>query len=90
MILKLNDGLSWVLIDGFNRISHQYEDQEKPMAVQENYWDFTIQRDSQRTTKEKPQRIEIWLYKDSEVFRQILAYEPIYILNNEGKTVERI
>lgn len=33
---------------------------------------------------------EIWLMKGEDTISQILAHGPIYILNDEGKTIERI
>ena len=35
--------------------------------------------------------VELWLYgKENDDTRQIMAYRPAYLLNENGKTVERI
>jgi len=34
--------------------------------------------------------MQIWLYKNCDVVKQILAHSPIYVMNDDGKTIEKI
>uniref|UniRef100_A0A6M3M324 Uncharacterized protein n=1 Tax=viral metagenome TaxID=1070528 RepID=A0A6M3M324_9ZZZZ len=90
----------WEFFDGVRRFGKQihYPDQEvgaakdfsKPdIGVRSDFFDFV---DRPCTEDErKGGLVELWLYgKDLHDIRQILAYRPVYLLNDSGETIERI
>ena len=75
MILKLgNMNGKWELIDGFDRINYEPLPEGKPLF----------------DDGEVVEKFNICLYKDGKLTCEIKAARPIYILDNNGTTVERI
>lgn len=99
MILKckrgLNDDNVWVLFDGADKVTYKEIEENEPIVVSEIHEDLTIPKYNKPKDTSKgdcgigPMK-EIWMYKNKQAIRQILAYSPIFILNDEGKTIERI
>lgn len=97
MILKCkNAGDSDQLFDNFDQITYTYKKKDDVIAVGNNHLDFLkVEIDGDSITPEAKIRIskdfvEIWLYKNCDVVKQILAHSPIYVMNDEGKTIEKI
>lgn len=89
MIAKFHVGEEWELIDGFTRLTHRVIEKEQPIEAIERCLDFRIQASEDQ--KKTLSIHELWMYdNDNFIVAQAIAYSPIYILNNEGKTVERI
>lgn len=99
MIVKVKNVHQWVFIDGVERLSHQILEKTTDICCQENVLDFLKQTD--RVIKEEntpakaegviPLFCELWLWlKGKDYPQQVLANVPIYLLNNEGKTIEKI
>ena len=92
MIVKVKNCSTWILFDGAGEVSyhklHRDGAGEAAIGVRADVVDLTNNPVDEDTAKAGI--TEIWMYKDHQVIRQILAYSPIYILNDEGKTIERI
>jgi len=87
MIKVRGESCKWEILDGFDRLS---EREINPYDCPKDlYLDFTPEQESWRN-QETNHKTVIWLYRGSQVINRIISYSPIYILNNEGKTVERI
>ena len=89
MILKLKKGDSWIVFDGFDRIQYRDIQQGEGVAVRFDVYDYT-KEDTNKPLNEGSVSAEIWLYWGTEAKAQILADRPIYLLGNDGKTIERI
>lgn len=89
MMLKILVADEWEFFDGFDRVSHREIPPDEDTGVRSDCLSFC---ERQRKDTENPRKaeIELWLYKGGQVVKQIIALRPIFILNNEGKTVERI
>jgi hypothetical protein len=98
---KVTDNI-WEFHDGVRRLNKQIHYQDGPsvppapgevtgpkIGCRSDVLDFT---DRPCTEDEhKGGIVELWLYgKEPGDIRQILAYRPVYILNDSGETVERI
>jgi hypothetical protein len=101
MILKCkNAGDSDQLFDGFDQITYTYKKKDDVIGVREDHLDFlemkeiTIEANcpENNISKKRVSKdfVEIWLYKNCNVIKQILAHSPIYVMNDEGKTIEKI
>ncbi len=101
MILKCkNAGDSDQLFDGFDHITYTYKKKDDILGVRQDCLDFLKMEDiagesndpasDKRLMKISKNFVEIWLYKNCNVVKQILAHSPIYVMNDEGKTIERI
>jgi hypothetical protein len=91
MILKIVAGNACEVIDGFDRASYREipPDEVITGSFPTPCWDFTEQQEADADSNPNP-KIEIRLYKGSQAINQIISHRPIYLLNNDGKTVERI
>jgi hypothetical protein len=102
MIIKVKVTESiWEFHDGVRRVNKQihYPDGvavppaagtvAPKLGVRSDVLDFT---DRACTDDEhKGGIVELWLYgKEPNDIRQILAYRPVYLLNDNGETIERI
>lgn len=101
MILKCkNAGGNDVLFDGFDEIHYEYKISNEGVGVRTDCLDFLKMEDilcaancpeqDKREMKVSKNFVIIWLHKNCEVVKQILAHSPIYVMNNEGKTIEKI
>jgi hypothetical protein len=101
MILKCkNAGGNDVLFDGFDEIHHEYTKKDAVIGVRADCLDFLkmeekIEENMPAITGGRGMRVasdfvQVWLHKNGDVLKQILAHSPIYIMNDEGKTVEKI
>ncbi len=91
----------WYYFDGVKQLSkqmHYYvspnDDVEKTTSdiiTRCDVYDFTS--NSLKFSKEDKRDgfLEVWLYgKSDEDTKQILCYRPVYLLNNEGKTIDSL
>jgi len=101
MILKCkNAGGNDVLIDGFDEVHYEYRKKDSVIAIRTDCLDFLKMEEvvceanfpekDKRETKVSKNFVIIWLHKNCEVLKQILAHSPIYVMNDEGKTIEKI
>jgi hypothetical protein len=93
MILKIQNGVNWRLWDGLIDISYRVMALDEPICCRDDCIDLTkpIEPLTQipGTTEVHRTSYEIWA-KTRKGDMQILAYEPIYLLNDEGKTIEKL
>ena len=85
MIVKFlinNEQQEWVLMDGIEHIKW-YEVKGEGIPLPDTAYDYTLP-DSQAKVYEM-----FCLYRDREG-KIIRVNSPIYLLNNEGKTIERL
>lgn len=89
MILKVVQPNGAVeMFDGFDRISAKTLDHNEPIAVMSNCIDFTDRLlNEQESTFVKT---EIWLMKGDKTINQIIAFKPVYVLSDEGKTIDKL
>jgi hypothetical protein len=88
MFLKIVNGNHVEIFDGFNRISARDLEANEPVVTSIDCIDFT---DRPLSLQESTfSRTEIFLFKGNETVRQIIAFKPVYVLGDRGKTVERI
>lgn len=86
----------WILIDGFNRIDYCFHKKEEQIGITGSVLDLLKIRGESSSLGVITEYIiaedyyDIWLYKEEKLVKQVLAHGPIYILNDEGKTIERI
>ena len=87
---------NWILIDGFNRIDYCFHKKEEQIGITGSVLDLLKIRGESSSLGAATEYIiaedyyDIWLYKEEKLVKQVLAHGPIYILNDEGKTIERI
>jgi len=85
---------SWKLYDGVKELVYSYFNDNLAIGVREDVDDFTdpgkgLYSDA-TIEKKEIQKIEIWMTRGDGSHRQLLALSPVYILNDEGKTIERL
>lgn len=98
MIVKVrtNPTGSWKLYDGVKELSFRYFSSLEVIGVQDGVDDFTNPGkglyEEPKAVNEKIdiQQIELWLDRGESVNKQVLALSPVYVLNDEGKTIERL
>lgn len=101
MILKCkNAGDSDQLFDGFDQITYTYRKKDEVIGVRHDCLDFLKMNEivyeanfpeaGKREMKISKNFVEIWLYKNCNVVKQILAHSPVYVMNDDGKTIEKI
>lgn len=105
MILKFNlnkfsDREEWIIFDGFDNIHYHYHYKDDQIGTRQNVRDylrvsnnikeFNDESPNMPTLKVLEDFYELWLIKGENVVCQILAHSPIFIMNDEGKTIERI
>jgi hypothetical protein len=86
---------NWILMDGFDRVDYQFRLKTENIGVRDNVIDLLTSRGMNGSQAGVEPIIaedyfDLWLYKGDLLLRQVLAHGPIYILNDEGKTIERI
>jgi len=89
---KFSSGDQWLLFEGGDKITYEEHLPDFPLAVCDDFEDLTIPVRSNTITDNTgdiPVKL-ISMFKKGEGIKQILANSPIYILNDEGKTIERI
>jgi len=89
----------WYFFDGVREISkeiHYNVDSEvlsnekmiKNIICRADAYDFTTNKFSEDDIKNG--FLELWLYgKNDEDTKQVLCYRPAYLLNDDGRTIER-
>lgn len=88
MILKIVSENGVQLFDGFDQVSARDLSDNEPIGVSSDSIDFT---DRPLTEQEATfVKAEIWLYKQGANPRQIIAFKPVYVLSNDGKTVDKL
>lgn len=106
MIVKILRQGQWTLIDGVERLSHEivYKSGDKEFGVQEAVLDLRTHttppepeevggagKTASSLTTGDGEFCELWLtLRGKETPQQVLADFPIYLLNNEGKTIEKL
>jgi len=95
MILKLQQQCgAWVYFDDFTDISCRYVSEGEEIGVRADVFDFTAPPPENRlaasgTVKGSDTRRDIWLSNEKGK-REILTDGVAYLLNNDGKTIERL
>jgi len=87
MILKLQSADKDEIISGFDRISYTELENGVAVGLRSDCLDFPEQ---QAAGDSGDPVCEIWLYNGTEVVRQILSLRPIYVMNDQGTTVQRL
>ena len=101
MILKCkNAGDSDQLFDGFDQINYIHRKKDEVIGVRQDCLDYlkmdeiiheaNFPEAGKRELKVSKNFVEIWLYKNCDVVKQILAHSPIYVMNDDGKTIVKI
>lgn len=96
MIVKVINSSGWTLYDGVKKLSHSIVDESCPIGVSSELDDFTnwgtsgVDLGGTKRPSGETAKINMWLTFDNDSIKQVLAYSPVFLLNNEGKTVDRI
>jgi len=96
MIVKVrtNPTGSWKLYDGVKELAYSYFNKSQVIGVQDNVDDFSNPGNGlyseAAVEKNDIQMIELWLNRGETPHKQVLALSPVYVLNDEGKTIERL
>jgi len=90
MILKvLTEHGEWELFDNFDRLKYnELGKDEKPTVYIGNCWDVTEYQKAHISESNK--KLNILLWRDGSIATQIISQQPVYVLNNNGKTIEKI
>lgn len=85
----------WILLDGFDRVDYNFRSKTESIGVRSDVLDLLNTKGLNGSEIEVKAIIqedyyELWLYKGETLKKQVLAHGPIYILNDEGKTIEKI
>lgn len=93
MIVKVKTDCGWTLFDGADRLDYRHYQRKEHLGVRQDVFDYTNNKPGDNTiiTSDDDYCIELWVYskKDNDPI-QILARSPVYILNNNGRTIETI
>lgn len=104
MILKVrSSGIPevWYFFDGVKEISKEVhynidsavlylEEKIKDIVCRSDVYDFTTNKFPEDNSVPPQGFLEIWLYgKTNEDTKQILCFSPVYLLNDDGRTIER-
>ena len=98
MILKVGQNSGWAIFSDFDRVVFHNVEKEG-IVTNENTFNFTLIQEEDQRNREVPAGgaqgygpiKEIWLYRGGyENARQIIAYSPVYLMNEQGRTVETI
>jgi hypothetical protein len=100
MIIKVKvSGSVWQMFDGVRRLTQTVHDSHDVTGSTKVFPDVGMRIDvfdfvNNRPCTEDEARggvVELWLFgKDDNDTKQILAFKPVFIMNDEGRTVERI
>jgi len=90
MILKVLTGSGeWELFDNFDRLTYnELEKDEKPTAYTGRCWDISEYQKEHISEFNKKLNIRLW--RDGSIITQVISQQPVYVLNDNGKTIERI
>lgn len=85
MFLKIKDDENnkWVLFDGADQISVEVIGRN---SIKQRIDDMSVFVSPYKDTSDVA---EIILSKNGVAFKQIIAEKPVYVLNKEGKTIDR-
>jgi hypothetical protein len=85
------DGVKEIAKENHHNVDSEILSQEKTigsMVVRADVYDFTVNTFSKEEIRDG--FLELWLFgKTNEDTKQILCYGPAYLLNDDGKTIER-
>ncbi len=91
MILKVLKGSGWVIFGDFDRIEYSEIPPDRNICVRQDVFDFTAGGDgSPISDPAQASKKEVWLYRVGAEPRQILAEGPMFLTNDDGRTIERI
>ena len=86
----------WHYFGGITQVSKEmhYDDEIRKatndMVVREDIYDFTADMLKFSPEDKRDGFLELWLYgKTDEDTKQVLCFKPVYLLNDDGKTVDR-
>ena len=88
----------WHYFGGVTQVSKEmhYENETETrkapndVVVREDVYDFTANGLKFSTEDTRDGFLELWLYgKTDEDTKQVLCYKPAYLLNEDGKTVDK-
>lgn len=98
MIIKIKEHEnpeSWTFFGNVNRVTkliHHNIDSDvlknNSIVVRSDVYDFTNNPSSENDSKNG--FLELWLYgKEKDDIKQVLCFRPAYLINDEGKTIEK-
>lgn len=98
MILKIQAGNGWEIFGDVDRVSHRVIPTKEIMGVRDDVVDLTVAQEyaeKERAARDGGAqgfgpRKELLISKGGANLRQIIAYSPIYLMNDNGRTVETI
>ena len=86
----------WHYFGGITQVSKEmhYDDEIQKvtngMVSREDVYDFTANGLKFSSEDTRDGFLELWLYgKTDEDTKQVLCFKPVYLLNDDGKTVDR-
>lgn len=89
MIVKINAKGTWILIDGVAKIEHrEIRENDPAIGVRADVLDYTSKPCSE--DEAKAGTVEMWMTRENGELVQALAFKPVFLLNNEGRTIEKI
>ena len=95
MIVKLKSGSGWQMFDNLEDVNYRYLGDEV-IGVRGDVRDFTgtvPNSEGNCALALKENRVELWAHQKGRSpldALQIITYVPVYLLNDEGKTIEVI
>jgi len=90
MIIKFNARGVWHIFDEVDSLQYRYIGSDRDIITNDYTLDYT-DADSEDVGGSKSIRVELmFMNKNQLEGSQIIANSPIYLLNNEGRTIEKI
>jgi len=89
MIIKFQDGNKWRIFDEIDSLEYTHLKNGEAADCQTAALDYT----GELVPADKPQekRVELWFMNKNQLTpSQVIAYCPVYLMNNEGRTIETI
>lgn len=94
MIIKLMERGEWNLFDGLDRVVYRLVPSDETIGTKPNCLEFAPSQGTKilNSPKCEETRYEITGFRKQTGFDilQIITHGPVYILNDEGKTIERL
>lgn len=87
MILKIKGNDAWTLYDNITELEHRIVSDQEALVIARHYadTDYTFPNNF-----DKNKTIIYITYTTKGITTSILAYQPIFVLNDTGQTVDRI
>ena len=89
MIIKFQDRDVWHVFDEVDSLEYRYLKYGEKVVCRDDALDYTSYPVEENEVPKL--RIELWFMNKNQLeLSQIFTYRPVYLLNNEGRTIDKI